>query len=427
MVGIRKIDSSGPSGAATSPSPRRVVWGMRVPPALPAAVALTLIAAAQPTGPVAPAGVGLSDSARVSLLTMLPGEAVYSLWGHNAIRIHDPASGLDRAYNYGTFDASQPYFVLRFLSGRLNYLLDTAPYPYEVRRYAAEGRPIVEQTLDLSPETTRALYDLLETNALPQNRDYRYDFLRDNCSTRLLDGIDAALAATGQPAVALPPLDSATTFRDFVRPYMVGDPLVDVGTAIGLGLPMDRVASRREAVFLPLALADALDGATVAGRPLVASRDTVFWVEGAGRVDPAFPGPAVLAWGALALALAAVAAGPRLPAGARRAGRVVDVALFAAAGFAGTVLLLLWTVTDHYVTEANVELLWLWPTHLAFAVALARPSLGPFWRRYAVAAAVVTVVAVGVWFVAPEPVHPATLPIALLLAARAGVRSRGKA
>ncbi len=408
---------------------------MRLLPALLLAAALATAARAQPAAPApgspglgAEAGaVGLSDSARVSLLTMLPGREVYSLWGHNAIRVADPASGIDRAYNYGTFDASQPHFVLRFLSGRLNYLLDTAPFEYELRRYAAQGRPIVEQTLDLPPEAVRALYDLLETNALPQHRDYRYDFLRDNCSTRLLDVLDAALAEAGRPGVALPPTDTTATFRDAVRRYMVGDPLVDVGTALGLGLPMDQVPTRREAVFLPLALADALDGATVAGRPLVAARDTLFWIDGAGLPAPAFPWPAVVGWALLALGVAGAVAGARLPAGLRRLGRLADAGLFAAAGFAGTVLLLLWTATDHYVTEANVELLWLWPTHLAFAVPLLRAELSRGWRRYAVAAATIAVAAVVVWGIAPEPLHPATLPLALLLAVRAASRSRGKA
>ncbi|PAP78048.1 DUF4105 domain-containing protein [Rubrivirga marina] len=404
---------------------------MRLLPVLLLTAALAFTVRAQPAdfpGLGAEVGaVGLSDSARVSLLTMLPGDEVYSLWGHNAIRIADPASGIDRAYNYGTFDASQPHFVLRFLSGRLNYLLDTAPFDYELRRYAAQGRPIVEQTLDLRPETVRALYDLLETNALPQNRDYRYDFLRDNCSTRLLDVLDAALAETGRPVVALPPTDTASTFRDDVRRYMVGDPLVDVGTALGLGLPMDRVPTRREAVFLPLALAEALDGATVAGRPLVTERDTLFWIEGAGLPEPAFPWPAVVTWGLLVVGLAGAVFGSRLPTGLRRLGRLADALLFAAAGFAGTVLLLLWTATDHYVTEANVELLWLWPTHLAFAIPLLRVDLPPVWRRYALAAAVVAALSVVVWIAAPEPVHPATLPLALLVAVRAGDRSRGKA
>ena len=404
------------------------------PVALAAALLLAPAVLAQPAGLEADApgpgleapGVGLSDSARVSLLTMVPGDEVYSLWGHNALRIADPAAGIDRAYNYGTFDATQPHFVLRFLSGRLNYMLDTAPFELELRRYRALGRPIVEQTLDLPPETARALYDLLETNALPPNRDYRYDFLRDNCSTRLLDVLDEALEATGRPAVALPPLDSTVTFREYVRPYMDEDPLVDAGTALGLGLPMDRRATPEEAVFLPDALAAALDGATVGGRPLVVSRDTLFHVGARDDEDGAFPWPAALAWLAVAVGVAGAAGGARLPAWASRLGRGLDAALFGAAGFAGAVLLLLWTATDHYVTEANVELLWLWPTHLV-AGALLWKAAPPAWlRRYLAVAAGATALAVVAWWLAPEPVHPATLPLALLLGTRAWSRSRGK-
>ena len=115
-------------------------------------------------------GVGLSDSVRVSLLTMLPGDEVYSLFGHSAIRIRDAASGLDRTYNYGTFSFDQPFFVLRFLRGSLNYRLDTAPFWAELDHYQTLQRPIIEQTFALSPETAWALYDLLEINALPENR-----------------------------------------------------------------------------------------------------------------------------------------------------------------------------------------------------------------------------------------------------------------
>lgn len=372
-------------------------------------------------------GVGLSDSARVSLLTMVPGEEVYSLWGHNALRIADPAAGIDRAYNYGTFTFEQPYFVLRFLSGRLDYILDVGPYDLVERHYRALRRPIIEQTLDLPPETVRALYRLLETNALPQNRAYRYDFLRDNCSTRLLDVLDEALVATGQPRVSLPPLDDGLTFRDLVRPYALGHPSVDLGTSLGLGLPMDQPAERREAVFLPDALLAAADGATVDGRPLVASRDTVFWIDDADVIERAFPWPVALGWLLLVLGVVGtVLAGRRSPR-LQRAGRGLDVALFAVAGLVGTILLLLWVATEHYVTAANVELAWLWPTHLLAAPFLRRRSLRPLWRRYLQVACVVTLFVVALWAVWPEPMHPALLPVALLIALRAGRRgwSRG--
>lgn len=384
-------------------------------------LALATVATAQPPPP----GIGLSDSARVSLLTMLPGDEVYSLWGHNALRIEDAAAGIDRTYNYGSFTFEQPNFVLRFLSGRLDYFLDVGPYEREVRKYQFLERPIIEQTLDLEAETARALYDLLETNALPQNRTYRYDFLRDNCSTRLLDVLDDALEATGQAPVSLPDPATSRTFRDMVRPYAAEHPLVDLGTMLGLGLPMDQEARPREAVFLPDALMAALDGATVGDRPLVARRDTVFWIEGAGDLEDAFPWPATLATILLVVGAGATVSRPR--GRPSRAWRWGDAALLGATGGAGLILLLLWVATDHYVTEANVELLWMWPTHLVAAVAFAKPSLAAVWQWYAWAAVAATAVTFALWMVWPEPMHIALLPIGLLLSLRLAARARGEA
>ncbi|WP_412068160.1 DUF4105 domain-containing protein [Rubrivirga sp. IMCC43871] len=384
--------------------------------------ALLVAAAPASAQPSPPAPIGLSDSARVSLLTMVPGDEVYSLWGHNALRIVDPAAGLDRTYNYGTFTFEQPNFVLRFLSGRLDYILGTAPFDLEVAHYRSLGRPIIEQRLDLPPETVRALYDRLEINALPANRAYRYDFLRDNCSTRLIDVLDDALVATGQPRIDLPAPAGGATFRDLVGPYSKGRPIIDLSTNLGLGLPMDRVAEPREAIFLPDALLAAADGATIGDRPLVAERDTLFWVEGAGTVEPAFPWPTVVGWLVLALGLVVTVWGWRKPPS--RGARVLDQSLFAVVGVVGLILLLLWVATEHYVTRANLELLWMWPTHLVFALALRRAELVR-WRPYAIANAVVTAGVVVVWAGLPEPMHSAVLPLAILVSIRAGARAWG--
>lgn len=70
----------------------------------------------------------LSDSARVSLMTVAPGEFVYSTFGHSAIRVKDPLQRFDRCYNYGTFDFEQPNFLLNFCRGKLLYNLDIEPY-----------------------------------------------------------------------------------------------------------------------------------------------------------------------------------------------------------------------------------------------------------------------------------------------------------
>ncbi|MEM1055876.1 MAG: DUF4105 domain-containing protein [Bacteroidota bacterium] len=370
----------------------------------------------------------LSDRAQVSLLTMLPGEQVYSLWGHSALRITDPATGLDRTYNYGTFDFQQPGFVVRFLRGRLDYILDTAPFEAELWKYEQLQRPIIEQVLDLTPETARALFVAIEENALPENRAYRYDFVWDNCSTRLLDMIDRALVETGHSAVALGDTTETRTFRDLVDPYTDGTAWLDFGTNLGLGLPTDQVATPHEVIFLPLELMRVADGATVDGRPLVARTDTVLTIPEYREADPALPWPALLGWLFLGLAV-----GPTLWMRRRLRsdslqlwGARLDGVLFAFAGLAGIVLVLMWVATDHRVTAANLELLWLWPTHLLAAFGLARREASFLWRRYALATAIVTGLVVALWWLWPEPMHPAGIPLAVLLAFRAAMRAKNE-
>ena len=365
--------------------------------------------------------VGLSDSARVSLLTMLPGDEVYSLFGHSAIRIRDDAAGMDRTYNFGTFSFDQPFFVVRFLRGSLDYMLDTAPFELELDKYAYLQRPIIEQTLDLDPETVRTFYDRLERNALPENRAYRYDFFWDNCSTRLLDGIDSALVASGRPGLALPPVEAPRTYRQLLAPYLVGQRAVETGLNLALGAPGDRDATAREEGFLPIELADQLDRATVGGRPLGASRDTLFWIEGAGMPAPAprWPLWATIALAAVGIGLTALRRPPT------RLGRLADAALFGVVGGMGVILFLLWVATTHDVMGPNWNLIWAWPTHLALAVAIGRDRVGPRWRTYLWATAGITGLAVLAWAVLPQRLPLEVLPVAVLLAVRAAVRARG--
>ena len=371
--------------------------------------------------PAASFAPGLSDAVEVSLLTVLPGREVYSLFGHSALRIRDDAAGIDRTYNFGTFSFEQPLFYLRFLGGRLDYILDTDPFWAVLANYRAEGRPIIEQRLALPPDAARALYARLEDNALPQNRAYRYDFFWDNCSTRLLDNVDAALVAAGSPGIELPPSEQPRTFRQLLDPYWAGVPFVDAGANLALGLPPDRLASAREEAFLPLELAGQLDRAVFGGRPLVASRDTLFWVADAGMPRPAPPAPIVLGWAVLAVGLGATLAGARRAPG--RAGRWADAALFGAVGVAGLVVFLLWTATAHQVTGPNLNVLWAWPTHLAAAVALGRGGVGRRWRVYLGAAAAVTALVALAWTALPQTLPAPLFPLAVLLAVRAGVRA----
>ena len=91
-----------------------------------------------------------NDSIRLSLLTCAPGEEIYSLFGHTAIRYEDPANGIDAVFNYGLFSFNTPNFILRFSLGETDYQLGATDYARFAAEYAFDGRSVWQQTLNLS-------------------------------------------------------------------------------------------------------------------------------------------------------------------------------------------------------------------------------------------------------------------------------------
>ena len=91
-----------------------------------------------------------ADSVDIALLTCGPGDEVYSLYGHTAIRYTDHRTGEDMVINYGMFSFNQDYFVLRFVFGLTDYQMGITPFDYFMREYQYEGRWVYQQTLNLT-------------------------------------------------------------------------------------------------------------------------------------------------------------------------------------------------------------------------------------------------------------------------------------
>ena len=91
-----------------------------------------------------------NDSIRVSLLTCAPGEEIYSLFGHTAIRYENPAQGIDVVFNYGIFSFNVPNFVLRFSLGETDYRLGASDYDSFVAEYTSDNRSVWQQNLNLN-------------------------------------------------------------------------------------------------------------------------------------------------------------------------------------------------------------------------------------------------------------------------------------
>lgn len=352
-----------------------------------------------------PAQSRLSDSSTVSLMTVAPGDALYSYFGHSALRVRDPQTRLDRCYNYGTFDFDQPNFLIKFCRGKLLYMLDTEPYRSFEYGNLRDRRTMYEQVLQLNLTQRQAIYDFLETNALPEHRSYKYDFFYDNCATRIRDAVQGGLEYRVQYDTLF--LQRPQTMRQLLRPYLAKHPWTQFGIDLVLGKPADHVAWAEQFMFLPDHVHHLFAQAKIDGRvPLVQAE----------KQNPAaaFSSPSGVSglyahplWVMVLVALLGL-----LSMGNLGLERTFDTIFWLVLGLAGLIMALLWFATDHTATKYNLNVLWALPTHLLF-----------FWRRnrtevtetYFTATAILAALLLVFWKFLPQEMPTAALPIVGLI------------
>ena len=311
----------------------------------------------------------------ISLLTMGNGEQVWELFGHNALWIHDNVTNRDTVFNWGVFSFHQERFIPHFLQGRMLYSMGGNSMDDVMAAYRYWNRSVLSQELDLSPAQKDSILVTIQRNALPENVNYRYDYYRDNCSTRVRDILDHALG--GPLSVQAAGLTDAT-YRWHSLRLMQGNAPIMLGVDIGLGRPSDTRLTKWEEMFLPRKLHDfiakvhVLD-ASGAMKPLVKSERVLF--QSTREPEPIAPpdlGLWLLFGGVVAAAIMTTLgfmATPLHPV-MRFTAAAVSAVWSLAIGLLGTVLVLLWAVTDHVFAHSNENVLLFNPLWLGLAVLL---------------------------------------------------------
>jgi hypothetical protein len=247
-----------------------------------ARIVIAILAAVIATPAVAQDAATRGSELRVYLMTLGPGSLIYERFGHNLIVIHNPnptpervaereqfevdhgrfkpvplLSPTDRAYHYGAFNFGGD-FLPRFVMGRMRYWMAYDWADYIALVYGIiDKRHVRLQELDLTAAQKLSLQDFLENNAKEENKYYRYDYYRDNCSTRVRDALDNALGGDlNRQFSAIP---TKTTYRSHTRRLTSGlDPL-DLFWFTSFtyveGHPVDQPLSAWEECFLPDELA----------------------------------------------------------------------------------------------------------------------------------------------------------------------------
>lgn len=295
----------------------------------------------------------------VCFTVFYPGPDIYELEGHAALHITTPQA--DYAVSFGTFDFEQPNFVYRFVKGETDYWAAAAPWQYFVEAYRSQGRRIADMELNLTSEQKAKLIELCHNNLLPENRTYRYNYVKDNCATRPLGLLEKALAPDSLHLGQVQSVDAShlDTFRDIMRWYHRNYPWYQFGIDLALGSGIDYPISNREQAFAPVLLAEQLQGASAGDRPLVNRTAEInpAYVDAISGPTPWLLSPMCMCL--LILLLTAVITAHDIRRGS--VSRWFDAALFGVFGLAGCLLTFLIFVSVHEATSPNYLYLWLNP------------------------------------------------------------------
>lgn len=356
----------------------------------------------------------LSENSEISILTLGPDQAeVFSAFWHSGIRVRDPQNKLDYFYNYGIFDFDNPNFYTDFAKGYLLYRLGAAPFDSFFAYYVNADRSVEEQILNLTQEQKQAMFEFLEYNNLPENRQYFYNYLFNNCATKIRDVVVMILGDKLQFDGTY--LTKQSSFRQLIDECTEYQPWGDFGIDLGLGSKIDRIATPYEHMFLPYYVRDAFANAVIHSDegviPLVKEQKVLFAPK-AVAIPKTILTPDLVLWLLFGLVvLSTFWSGSKLRPS-------LDVTLFAVVGLVGLGVALIWFATDHVLAADNYNLIWMNPLHLLAVPFLFLNRKPRFISFYFLINGILMAGLILTWFWLPQELHWACFPLILSLGLR---------
>ena len=307
---------------------------------------------------------------RVSLITVWPGSEIYELCGHEAVRITGP--DFDEVWNFGLFDFAEPNFVYRFVKGETDYMVGSYSFPIFMTEYINAGRRVEEQVLNITPEEADSLHKLLIRATTPPNNRYRYNYIKNNCSTQIADLLDSISGGD----IVYPQDNRFSTYRDAMRAYHANYPWYQFGIDVALGNGLEEKLSARKELFIPVEFHRLAANAKLPdGRPLI--RQTNVLNEG---TPDAVKGPTPFLLTPLWFSIVIAALSVILIVLAWRDNCIPKwwyAFYFGLAGLAGCLVAFLVCVSSHAATSPNLLIFWLNPLQLLVPVCLWWPLMKP--------------------------------------------------
>ncbi len=316
------------------------------------------------------AQITLSPDAQYSLLTCEPSSELYTVFGHTALRLQDEANNIDLIFHWGVFDYATPHFATRFMLGTNNYEMGIAPSDFFMIEYMSRGSAVHEQAVALTQPEKQLLWLRLLENYQPENRQYLYNFIYDNCATRALHIILSSINPSD--SIIHQPYKTDLTFRKQIHEHVNQGSFLGLAIDLIIGADADKPIDLLHAAAFPKYTMQALDHISTVRNgttaPLVTS--TSFAVKETHDVDAtrmlSFKIQAKLNIILPILLIVLIIA--MYLRNRTRAVQIIATTLFAISGLISLLILFLSFISSHPLVSENYNILWLNPINIILAV-----------------------------------------------------------
>ena len=309
------------------------------------------------------------EEKKISIISIGEGSSLADAFGHTGIRV--VSNGSDIVFNFGVYDFSAPNFYSNFVKGRPVYKLAVQKYENFKDGYIYQNRYLVEHELNINEESKMNIIDLLINNSRPENKYYTYDYLRDNCSTRVAD----ILIDDTNNEFKDDKLESEAvfTYRELIHKKIGENSWAAVGIDLCLGAIIDKKISVRETFFIPEKLMQYMDELMIDySKPI--TKNIIFSPDSPSRYNEGFPKPFLL--NSIISFLIILLTYFNFKNNSWN--RSIDFIIYLFSGLVGVLIIYLWFFSNHFASAQNFNFLWAFPFNLAVVFALIRKT-PPMW------------------------------------------------
>jgi hypothetical protein len=297
----------------------------------------------------------------------------YAMYGHSALRICDTTNNMDFIVDWGVFNFNQPDFYLNFAIGRMIYTTGTQSFEHFLYFNSYMGKSAVMRKIALNDVQKERLWNLVSWMLEPEQRDYRYRFLYDNCATRPRDLLETTL----QNELIFPQKTNLTlTYRDILHQYQQINLWYNLLIDIILGANIDKVADFREQMFIPEYLEKNMSEALVIDgdytHPLLEQQTLLLEQETLSKT------PKILAPEVVLLFIFFVILILDYLKKGKTVLRIFDCVFFGILILFSLLILFLWIISEHLEAHNNFNIIWMTPLYVFTLIALIKQHK-PIW------------------------------------------------